>query len=444
MIKSLILAIIIIVGFISCGCISSQQPIITTNTSINTLTTAPTIAPVSIQSTPAAVSPTISPELASYQKGLTLYNKGDYLEAIDAFNSTISLNATNGKAYLARGKAFYQLGRMKLYEFRGEEEYNQAISDLSKALHYGLTSNETMELFTLRGYSNYWIGKIQREKYSLKGKYSFYYYEAAATDFTRVLADNPDDVDALIGRSMANNILGKGTNEVKYPSDQNKAELAGKDAQHANELEPDNAWSHWALAENMEMIQNLDLREVKKQLDEAIKDDPDEAWFYGARFLISNNIHEYDDARSDELKTIALQPRSAMAYEFLGLTDWIQNNDKESFMVNTQKGLEINPNIPTWWMAFAMAQLYFMDPVTTKGLEESLSSIDRAIDMDPDNPDFHKWRFDVLIWLNRISEAREEVRIYKNLELADRAQATFIQEVVDNPMYYGNKIMRAY
>jgi len=439
--KFLVLVIVLIIGFVSCGCISSQQPIIATNSSTNTSTTTLTTTPVVIQSNPVTASQTISPELVSYQKGLELYNQKKYLEAIDAFNTTISLNKTNGEAYFARGKAFYQIGRIKFYEFRGEEEFNQAISDFGLALNNGLNSHDSRELFTLRGYSNYWIGYIYQLKYYLTGKNSFSYFETAATDFSRLLDNNPDDIDALIGRSIVYDIVGVGTSELKYPYDQNKAELSGKDAQQAVELAPHNAWAHYALAIHLGDIEKLSQKEVIKQYDEAIKDDPEEAWFYLSRGFARFKILDSDGARSDYLKAIDLQPRLANAYHNLAQVD-AQEGKAEDALVNYQKGLEINPNIAMWWYDFAAGQWNLMSPITISGSEEVLKSIDRAIAIDPEHPTYHYQRWQILIYLNRIPEAKEEVRIFKHLETSDREFGTWMEDVTANPYYYGNYIER--
>lgn len=441
MVKVILLVAILIIGFISCGCISSQRPVMTDNLTTMIPTTSSTIAPVSTLSEQTGSMPTASLEQASYDKGVMLYNQKKYPEAIEAFNTTISLNKTNGEAYFARGKAFYQIGRKKIYEFRGDEDFNQTVSDFELALNYGLNSNNTVELFTLRGYSNYWIGYLQLQKHSLIGKYSFDYFNSAARDFSRVLEDNPDDVDALIGRSLANGMVGQGSSEVKYPYDQHKAELSGKDAKRATELAPHNGWAHYALGAYMGEVEKIGPEELIHQSDEIINKNPEEAWFWVQRGWMKYQLRDYHDARSDYSKALELQPQFAGAYQRLATVEGHDGNPEEA-LVDVQKALEINPNIALWWLDFGGFQFDFMSPMTISGLEEVLNSYDRAVAIDPENPESHFRRWQILIYLNRIPEAKEELRIFKNLELSDPEFGIWMENVNSDPFYYGKYIER--
>jgi tetratricopeptide (TPR) repeat protein len=404
-------------------------------------TSASTTATVSVLSTQTGIMPTLSPERASYENGVMLYNQKKYPKAIEAFNTTISLNKTNGEAYFARGKAFYQIGRKKIYEFRGDEDFNQAVSDFESSLNYGLNSNNTVELFTLRGYSNYWIGYLQLQKHCLIGKYSFDYFNSAAGDFSQVLEDNPDDVDALIGRSLANGMVGQGSSEVKYPYDPQKAELSGKDAKRATELAPHNGWARYALGGYLGDVEKLSTEELIKRSDETINSNPEEAWFWVQRGWMKYHLRDYDGARNDYAKALELQPRFAGAYQRLATVEG-QDGKKEEALINVQKALEINPNIGLWWLDFGGFQFDFMGQMTISGLEEVLNSYDRAIAIDPENPEFHFRRWQILIYLNRIPEAKEELRIFKNLELSDPEFGSWMENVNSDPFYYGKYIER--
>jgi tetratricopeptide (TPR) repeat protein len=427
----LIFIAFVILAIFSCGCISSEQPKIVNNSQPISITVSP--SPTFEQVSVPAPSPTISSELASYQKGLELYKTGKYQEAIEAFNTTISLNTTNGEAYFARGKAFYQIGKTKIYEQKGDEEFNQAIPDFGKTLQYGVNSQDTMELLILRGYSNLHIGENQMERFQNAEK-SIHYFEMAATDFTCVLRDNPDDVDALIGRSLAYEKIGPGTKLVKYPYDQHKSEIALTDAQRAYQLSPDNGWTHFALAKVMTSIEKFPPENTIQEYDQAINDNPEEAWFYTWRGIKKFQMENYDGARNDYARAIELQPRNAIALNRLAEVDRAQDNIEDA-LVNSQKALEINPNMALWWLTFGSDQWRLLDPLTTSGLEEVLQSYDRAIAIDPENPMAHFDRWEALMYLRRIPEAKEEVRITKTIEWADPDMLSYMQDVMDNPNY---------
>jgi tetratricopeptide (TPR) repeat protein len=441
MIKSLILISILILGSISLGCISSQQQISVENSSINTQTKSPNTTPAAIQSNSVTVSSTLSPEQVSYEKGLSLYNQKKYQEAIDEFNATISLNKTNGEAYFARGRAFYQIGKIKKYEYSGDEEFEQAISDFGNALHEGINSNITIELLISRGYCNFYLGQNYRNRYTKIGEKSFHFYDEAAIDFSKVLEYSPDNIDALTTRSMANRIVGQGCEEPEYQYNQHKHDLAIIDGQRAIKLAPNNGWAHFAYYMSTSQEDGSTERGISA-LNEAIRDNPEEAEFYVQRAIRKFKLLDYEGSRIDYEKALELQPRFAMAYQGLGYVEIRQGNDQEA-LVDMQKALEINPNMAMWWGEFGFTQKLLMDSFTVRGLEEVLKSYDRGIAIDPDDPTIHEYRWDVLLCLNRISEAKEEVRIYKNLEYADQKELKFMEEVTDDP-FYNPKVMARY
>lgn len=433
-----IIVVFFILAFLSCGCLSSE-PTVTSHNSPTDLSRSPTVKQIPLISVPVTLLTTGSPEFESYQRGVSLYNVGKYKEAIEVFNATISLNETDGESYFARGKAFYQIGKLKRYEFQGDEEFNQAISDFDEAIYRGLNFNSRMELLTLRGYCNFYLAENQRNRYTKIGERSFPYYEKAIIDFSRVLEDNPDNIDALVGRSMANSIVGDGCPEPEYQYNQNKRDLARVDGQRAIQLAPDNGWAQFAYC----ISQDECIREKAiAVLDEAIKDDPNEAIFYVQRAARKFFLQDYVGARSDYAKALELQPRFAMAYQGLGYVERREGYN-EAALVNMQKALEINPNMAMWWGEFGFTQKSLLDPITVRGLEEVLQSYDRGIAIDPEDPNIHVDRWDVLMCLNRIPEAKEELRIYKSLQYSDPETEEFMEEVTDDP-YYNPKFMARY
>lgn len=440
--KFLILIALLVLGFVSCGCISSQPPIIAENSSLITTTTVPTLSPGAVHSNPVTTSPTQSPGLVSYENGVSLYNQKKYQEAIDAFNTTISLNATNGDAYLARGKAFYQIGRKKIYEVRGDEEFDQAINDFTKALLYG---GNKSEILTFRGWSYYWKGETVGWRH-IDGNFakaSFPLFELAIADFTQILTDNPDNVDALNGRSLGNANIGAGTNFLEYQSDSQKFELGKIDAQRANNLDPNNSWSHYALY-RLAWYEKQPYEIYSKELDKAILDNPGEAWFYMLRGGAKRLMKDYEGALNDENKAVELQPRCSYAYDEISGIYFDQEKYEDS-LVSSQKTLEINPNIGRNWEDFALGQsnYLYLHTITSDGLDECIKSIDRAIAMDPEAASYHYYRFQFLVAANRYDEAAAEARTYKSLALTnDMKVSADLMETVSNFRLYNPYLKR--
>lgn len=439
MLKVFFLVAIFIFGCISCGCISSQQSVMEANSSI--ISTNPTPVPVrtEIQSNPEPVSPTLLPEHASYEKGVSLYNQKKYQEAIDAFNITISLNATYGDAYLARGKAFYQIGRMKIYEVRGDEEFNEGINDFTKALIFG---GNNSEILTYRGWSYYWkgINLYHRHRDGKYAKASFPLFELVVADFSQVIIDNQDNVDALVGRSLAYGWIGYGSDEPEHQRDSQKLDLAIKDAKWAYNRDPKNPWTNYALYQ-VANIEDQPPENLIKALDKAVLYDLGEAWYYYERGHAKESLKDEEGFLSDMKKAIELQPRFLYAYN--GLAGYYSSQEKyDEALVTAQKSLEINPNIGITWNNFAVAQFNFLNPMTSTGLDECIKSMDRAIAMDPESALYHWNRYYYLAAANRWEETREEVKIFKRLAFSkqDIQQAEYMDEQSANGGYNPNLI----
>ena len=189
----------------------------------------------------------------------------------------------------------------------------------------------------------------------------------------------------------------------------------GKMHKRANDLDPKNPWTNYATY----YIDPYLPPEVQiTGLDKAISYDPDEAWFYHDRGYLKARMKD-DTGNFDDLnKAIELQPRFAHAYSQLGYYYVGQQKYGEA-LVASQKALEINPNIGNFWYRFARTQYYFLNPMTSTGLEECIKSIDRAIAMDPEATLYHSERWWYLLRAERRVEAREEAKIFKSLAITD-------------------------
>lgn len=432
----LILAAFFVLLVFSCGCISQEQPTLPVKSQ-----PTPEISH-SIQgsrdiSVPVIEKPVISPELAYYQKGLDLYKKGEYAGAIEAFNATISLNQTNGNAYLARGKAFYQIGRILFYEARGDEELDSAISDFNQALALGADANE---ILTLRGWTYNWKGEINIRQHA-DGKYAkagFPLLELAGADFSQVINNNPDNVDALNGRAVAYSRIGHGSWDLEYQYDNQKLDIAKKDAQRANNLDPTNPWTSYALW----VTGGTSIVPAYKELDRAIQYDPEEAWFYFNRGQQKSKLDDDEGYFQDITTAIELQPRFVIAYNQLAKY-YITQKQYDMALVTAQKALEINPNLGSSWNTFATAQFYYLNPITSAGLNECIKSADRAIAMDPESPLYHESKWIYLANAGRWDEAREEVRVIKILAVTnENEQRAQYMEIQTDLQRYNSNLVR--
>ena len=81
----------------------------------------------------------------AFDKGVECMNHGDYDEAINAFDEAIGFNNTNAKAYLLRGKCFYQANNLQM-----------AVADFDHCLKI---APDTSDAFLWRGTSHARLGK---------------------------------------------------------------------------------------------------------------------------------------------------------------------------------------------------------------------------------------------------------------------------------------------
>ena len=108
-----------------------------------------------------------------FKKGIEYANKGNYDQAISDLSKAITLNPGDANVYLSRGNVYQNNGN-----------YDQAISDLSKAI----TLNP-----------NYASAYLSRgNAYQNKGN-----YDQAISDFSKAITLNPNYANAYLSRGNA-------------------------------------------------------------------------------------------------------------------------------------------------------------------------------------------------------------------------------------------------
>jgi tetratricopeptide (TPR) repeat protein len=417
--------------------------------------------PITPVLTPTPVPTPLPPYLASYREGLALSDSEEFEAAIDEFNTSIILNGTHGDAYLARGDAYYGVGRNLFYQMKGEAEFKAAIEDYNRALNY---STDPGVIYTRQGWSNLWIAYLSRDKHFLYGKYAFPFAESAIDDFTQALAEDPDSVEALNGRALAYGLVGSGTREPEYGYNERKLTLAHTDAQAALKIDPENAWTHYTIGIVREAEQGPFELSVMDYTT-AIGYDPSEPLFYLARGQARQELTRYispddpddpddpdhpDDPEEaddpyeviteDYDNAIDLNEQFAMAYTEEGtvLNNWkITADNLKTFTLgleSMQKAIEINPDVAQFHFNLAFVQLISIPPYSRPDLESVLVNLDKAVELDPEYLDAHFFRWYVLRALNRDAEAQEEARIFKTLaETNEELELALIMEEWGSP-----------
>ena len=133
-------------------------------------------------------------DYTEFYKGLTAGNKGDYLQAIEYYDTAIKLNPQLIPAYNNRGEAYYRIGN-----------YDSAIQDYTRALELG---TEFMETYCNRSEAWLHLGEWDHAREDLaiaRGRgvdivASFRNDYASVADFEqRTGLTVPDDIAELLG-----------------------------------------------------------------------------------------------------------------------------------------------------------------------------------------------------------------------------------------------------
>ena len=210
------------------------------------------------------------PSDAEYrQRADTIYQRGEYEEAIANYNMAIRLDPNNPETYHQRGLAKFQL-----------ERHEEATVDFDMALDI---NPDNAEVYYDRGLAKYRLGKN----------------EEAIVDFDMALDINPDNAEVYSWRAMAKVHLGE-------------PEEAIADFDMAINLQPDyaNDYSYRGIVK----AQRGQVEEAITDFDEAIRYDPNHAIAYFNRGLMKNNLQQYELAILDFDEAIRLKPNDAQTY----------------------------------------------------------------------------------------------------------------------------------
>ncbi len=118
---------------------------------------------------------------------------------------------------------------------------------------------------------------------------------------------------------------------------------------------------------------------------------------------------EYAQARDEFLKDAAVEPDLALNYEELGDTYWLMEDDanaEKSYL----EALKRDPRLVN--SDLGLAKIYQRQ----QKYPQALAKADAAVRLDPDRPDVHYVRGQVLLKLGRQAEAKKELQLAANHE----------------------------
>ncbi|MBN1597018.1 MAG: TonB family protein [Bacteroidales bacterium] len=144
-----------------------------------------------------------------YYKGMELFDKGQYEQAIEFFNDVIDRDNGNHAAYFQRSYAYYYLGKYKTALVDIEKAFENERKDhryfYLKGLYYDKQGN-----YDLAGYYINMALMFQPDKlYYYSYRAALYLelgkYREAIHDFDILIANNPHDYKSYYGRGLAYN-----------------------------------------------------------------------------------------------------------------------------------------------------------------------------------------------------------------------------------------------
>lgn len=144
---------------------------------------------------------------------------------------------------------------------------------------------------------------------------------------------------------------------------------------------------------------------------------------------------QLDQVKSPFLPT-PVPTRTAQSFALEGQT-YFMAGDLEQAITTYQKSLELEPQNPELWSELARIQVYSSASLTTDAeqatrLDAALTSIDRAVELAPDDSTVHAIRSFVLDWLANPSLTGDQAAT--NLNLAEQEAVHALQLDNQNPL----------
>ncbi|MGD9684908.1 MAG: tetratricopeptide repeat protein [Candidatus Obscuribacterales bacterium] len=286
---------------------------------------------------------------AFYEKGVQLMKRKEFKKAIEAFDMSIGMAATDARDYMRRGQCFFELGHWSL-----------AIKDFGEAMNYAEPNDPSPYL--CQGIAYVKLGEHVKavrdfekaikidpnlgdayagmgQAYEAQGEKEAANtsYQQALKGYNATLKKDPKDVKALVGRADILHVLGKNLDALK-------------DYSYAIELEPeyDVAYIHRGSA-----YSGMDRPEdALKDYDKALEMDPSNGDLLKKRgrayFVLKNAkqaLEDFTAAIKQDNTNPDLYYHRAKAYMQLG--------DDGQAMANLEDAIRINPNQANFYLARA-------------------------------------------------------------------------------------------
>ena len=329
---------------------------------------------------------------AFFQRGIARHRAGSLEGAISDYDQAVSLDPNCGEAYLQRGKVYVELS-----------EWDQAIADFDQAVAILAENEDKIEAYFQRGLL--WYQKKDSGK--------------AIANFDQVIALDPHRAQAYNARGNAYNAQGGATESVAR-------EKAIADYNQAISLDRKYAAAYFNRGNAQYELGQLD--QAISSYTEAISyfvAETDRADAYYNRALAYFQRGELDKAISDNDKAIRSfkdDSDKAKAYNNRGLVNFDKGNYREAISDYTHAihNAAGGPVLPILYRNRANAL------IEARHLDEALSDCQKALEMEPRNPDTFV-RLGQIYY--RLGNHQEAIKSYKNAEKFSGSPTKFNLEI---------------
>ena len=151
------------------------------------------------------------------------------------------------------------------------------------------------------------------------------------------------------------------------------------------------------------------------ELEQAAKSDPNLPFVHFNLGLVYLARLDFDRAKEQFEKDIALEPDVAFDYDRLGLVYIYQQQDAKA-EENFREGLRRDSHLSSSY--FGLARVYQHE----KKFDQALSAVDSAIKIDPDNPNYHNLKGQILLREGHTQDGQTELAAATSLLNASRAR----------------------
>ena len=247
---------------------------------------------------PSKLEEVVSPAICLYYRGNANLLANQYDEAIADFDKAISLDPSNGKAYIQRGSAYCC-----------KADYKHAITDLSKGI--------TLEPDRAEAYNNRGAAYIKSQN-----------YEKAIADFDKAISLDPNDADAYSNRGATCSTL-------------QNYEKAITDFDKAISLDPNNAGAYVNRGRTYDLMGEHGAAII--ELTRAINIDPTNPDAFNNRGNAYRHNGEVDKAIADHYKALELKPDDADLCYNLG-NEYHDKGDYDNAIAYYSKAIDLKPD----------------------------------------------------------------------------------------------------